>query len=228
MKKELKRKIIIIGLVIIGIIFVIFSNIFVISASKEYINAPINQNMDAILVLGCAVWEDKPSPMLKDRLDRAIELYNDGYAGKIIMSGDKTGADHSEVNTMKKYAIEHGVNSKDIFPDYYGLSTYDSIYRAANIYKVRNLIVVSQKYHLYRAVTIGRFQEMNIYGISSEGNNYIGQFSRELREILARTKDLIKCSYKPKATYYIGVEDINDSGDLSNDNYMIQYLLKKK
>ena len=213
-----------IGFLIFFILFFISLDIFVKSSSRYYIDVPIDQNMEAILVLGCAVWGDEPSPMLKDRLDKAIELYNNGYAGKIIMSGDKTGEDHSEVNTMKKYAIEHGVDSSHIYLDYYGVSTYDSIYRAQNVFEVSDVIVVTQPYHLYRAVYIGLFKGMNVYGVSSEGNNYSGQFKRDIREFLARPKDCIKCIINPKAKYSGELIDIEQSGDQTNDNYMNEFV----
>ena len=225
MKKKIKILFLLIGLSIIFLMFLIFSNSFIKAFTKDNIDSQINEKMDAILVLGCAVWGTEPSPMLKDRLDRAIELYNEGYAEKIIMSGDKTGDDHSEVNTMKKYAIDHGVDSTHIYLDYYGLSTYDSIYRAKHVFNVNNLIVVTQPYHLYRAVAIGLWQEMNIYGVSSEGNDYSGQFKRDVREFLARPKDMIKCLIMPEATYVEGTINLEESGDYTNDNSINEYLL---
>ena len=223
---KLKRIIIaLITLILIGVIIFIGLDVFVKYSAKNNIDVTIDKDMDAILVLGCAVWGDKPSPMLQDRLNKAIELYNDGYAKKIIMSGDKTGDDHSEVNTMKKYAIEHGVDSNHIYLDYYGVSTYDSIYRAKHIFKVNNVIVVTQPYHLYRAVYIGLSKDMNIYGISSLGNDYSGQFIRDVREFLARPKDFIKCIINPKAEQYEDSIEINESGNLTNDDYMNEYVL---
>lgn len=225
MKLKTKIIVILISLIIMIVVLFIGLDVFVKYSVKDNIDVPVNKNMDAILVLGCAVWGEKPSPMLQDRLDKAIELYNDGYSEKIIMSGDKTGDDHSEVNTMKKYAIEHGVDSNHIYLDYYGVSTYDSIYRAKHVFNVNNVIVVTQPYHLYRAVYIGLTKDMNIYGVSSLGNDYSGQFKRDVREFLARPKDCIKCVINPTAEYYEDSIEINENGDLTNDNYMNEYIL---
>ena len=113
-------------------------------------------NADCILVLGCGVRPDKtPSLMLADRLDKAIELYKSGACGKILMSGDHGGEYYDEVNVMKDYAVAAGVPSQDVFMDHAGFSTYDSMYRAGDVFQVEKAIVVSQRYHVYRAVYIG-------------------------------------------------------------------------
>ena len=157
------------------------------------------------------------SLMLKDRLDKAIELYKQGISEKIIVSGDHGREEYDEVNAMKKYLIENEIPSESIFMDHAGFSTYESLYRAGYIFKVEKLIVVTQEYHLYRAVYIGNKLGIETYGVPAEKTLYYGQTSREIREILARDKDFVKCIFKSKPTYLGESIPVSGNGDLTND-----------
>ena len=158
------------------------------------------QDADCILVLGCGVRPDgTPSLMLTDRLETGIALYRAGVAEKLLMSGDHGTEDYDEVNTMKRIAKESGVPSADIFMDHAGFSTYDSVYRAKNIFGAENIIIVSQKYHLYRALYISEKLDVKAAGVSANLNTYGGQLKRDIREIIARDKDFFKCIVKPEA-----------------------------
>lgn len=154
---------------------------------------------DCILILGAGVRNGKPTPMLRDRLLTGIALYENGAADKIIMSGDHGREDYDEVNVMRAFALERGVKSEDIFLDHAGFSTYDSVFRAKNIFGAENIVIVSQKYHLYRALYIAKKLDMSAAGVSADLNAYGGQFKRDIREIIARDKDFFKCIIKPKA-----------------------------
>ncbi len=218
------KKKILIGVFIcflLGIIMVFGINLFVKQSTKKQIltgeKASHLENVDCILILGAGVWKDKPSPMLKDRLEKGIELYKAGVAPKIIMSGDHGKESYDEVNLMKEYAIEKGVPSEDIFMDHAGFSTYDSIYRARDIFKVKKMIIVTQKFHLYRALYLSNKLGIEAYGVMAEPIKYSGQFYRELREILARDKDFIKAIVKPKPTYLGESIPVNGNGDETND-----------
>lgn len=201
-----------IGLLVLGI------NAFVVIKTKnKIVNVDDLNKSDAILVLGAGVWGDSPSPMLADRLDAAIEVYNTGIVNKIIMSGDHGRDDYDEVNIMKKHAIEKGVKSEDIFMDHAGFSTYDSIYRAKNIFKVDNLIIVTQNYHLYRSLYIASSLKINAVGIKANPRKYSGAMFREIREVLARDKDFIKCIIKPKSTYLGEEIPVSGNGNITND-----------
>lgn len=156
---------------------------------------------DCILILGAGVKNGKPTPMLRDRLLTGIKLYENGKAAKIIMSGDHGSAAYDEVNVMRLFAAERGVKEEDIFTDHAGFSTYDSIYRAKNIFEADNIIIVSQKYHLHRALYIAERLGVNAVGVSANLNLYGGQLKREIREILARDKDFFKCIIKPESEY---------------------------
>lgn len=176
------------------------------------------KDFDCIVVLGCKVnGENNPSDMLRDRLDRAIELYYLGCAPKIIMSGDHGRKGYDEVNTMKNYSIEKGIPSEDIFMDHAGFSTYESVYRAKEIFCAEKIIVVTQEYHIYRALYISQRLGVEAYGVSSDYHLYRGAFLNEIREILARNKDFFKVLFKPEPTYLGEKIPVSGDGNLTND-----------
>lgn len=218
MKKIFK---ILIVIAIISIILVLSINFYVIGIAKNKMIKDNDysslKNVDCILILGAGIWGDKPSPMLQDRLDEGIKLYKEGIASKIIMSGDHGREEYDEVNIMKEYAIEQGVPSEDIFMDHAGFSTYESIYRAKEIFDADNIVIVTQEYHLYRALYIADKLDINAYGINSDPRQYSGQLFREIREILARNKDFINCIIKPKPTYLGESIPVSGDGNVTND-----------
>lgn len=217
MKKIIKWGIL---MILILIIIVFGINFFVkFSTSKLIVdnNSKEFENIDCILVLGAGIWNNEPSPMLKDRLDVAIELYNNKKASKIIMSGDHTKENYDEVNAMKKYAIDKGVKSEDIFMDHAGISTYDSIYRAKNIFAADKIIIVTQKYHLYRSLYIAECLGIEAFGVEATPKKYSGDFAREIREILARDKDFVKSIFKPKSKYLGDTIPVSGNGNDTND-----------
>lgn len=221
MKKIFKILNILLIIVLISIIITIIINYYIINTSKKRIlkeedYSKLN-NIDCILILGAGIWGDKPSPMLQDRLDEGIKLYKKGLSSKIIMSGDHGKEEYDEVNVMKSYAIEKGVPSKDIFMDHAGFSTYESVYRSKEIFEVKKMIIVTQKYHLYRALYIADRLDINAYGVNSNPKKYSGQIFREVREIIARNKDFIYTIIKPKPTYLGESINVSGSGDITND-----------
>lgn len=211
------KKIIIVFLVLcIAMIFMISSiNSYICNTTKNQIDK-VMDNADCILVLGAGVRNNKPTPMLNDRLEEAISLYKEGKAPKIIMSGDHGRDDYDEVNVMKDFAMNKGVPSQDIFMDHAGFSTYESVYRAKEIFKAQKVIIVTQDYHLYRALFIANALDIEAVGASANLRNYPGQSARDLREIAARCKDFISCIFKPKPTYLGDPIPVNGDGDVTN------------
>ena len=170
MMKIIKRCLfILIGAFLIGVFVVLSINYYVkFSVNKRIVSVnEIREKSDAILVLGAGLRNGKPSPILKDRLDVAYELYVGGYSDKILVSGDHGSKYYDEVNVMKKYLVDKGVDSNHIFMDHAGFSTYDSVYRAKNIFLADNIIIVTQKYHLYRSLYIASKLDVNALGVSS-------------------------------------------------------------
>ena len=224
-EKSLKKKIfllkrIIITVFILGIaalLFVFGLNFLVVRSTEKQIIKDFTQEYDCILVLGAGVRNGSPRPMLQDRLDYAIDLYKNNVAPKLIMSGDHGRKDYDEVNIMKDYAIEKGVHSEDIFMDHAGFSTYESIYRARDIFKAEKMVIVTQEYHLFRALYISNRLGVEAVGYASDPRVYSGQLYRELREILARDKDVIYCIFKPKPTYLGEAIPVSGNGNNTND-----------
>ena len=219
---KIKNIIILFLVVILLMILAIFGiNIYIKSSTKKQIisesDATKLKDVDCIIVLGAAIWGDKPSPMLEDRLLTGIKLYNQNVSPKIIMSGDHGRKEYDEVNIMKKFAIDKGVPSEAIFLDHAGFSTYESIYRAKEIFQAKKIVIVTQKYHLYRALHIANSLGIEAYGVGSDPRQYSGAVGRETREILARNKDFIKCMFKPKPTYLGETIPVSGDGNITND-----------
>ena len=191
-------------IILITILFIIISiiNIIMISYSSNYIDKDVNYDeISYVLVLGAGIRNNYPSLMLKDRLDKAIEVYNDTKA-KLILSGDSIKSDeYDEVGKMKKYMLDNNIPIEDLILDEHGISTYDSIYRIKDMTKGKKIAIITQRYHLYRALYIASSLDINSYGIPAQGENYFGQEYREFREVLARNKDFVKCMIAPSSKY---------------------------
>ena len=161
--------------------------------------------------------------MLADRLDCAIRLYFAGAAPKLLMSGDHGSDDYDEVNVMKDYAIAAGVPSEDIFMDHAGFSTYESVYRARDVFEVQQPLIVTQHYHMYRALYIADALGLDASGVSADTRRYAGQSYRAAREVLARAKDFLQCITQPEPTFLGEAIPITGSGDRTNDrNFVIE------
>ena len=221
-KKVLKGGIIVIVVLAVIAIIALGINLFVrLSTKKQIIKEDQYSNLsdvDCIIILGAGIWGDKPSPMLEDRLQEGIKLYQNNVSDKIIMSGDHGKKEYDEVNIMKNYVIERGIPSENIFMDHAGFSTYESIYRAKEIFQAKKIVIVTQKYHLYRALYIANRLGIEAYGVGSDPRQYVGATNREIREILARDKDFIKCIFKPKPTYLGDTIPVSGNGDVTNDD----------
>lgn len=218
MKRILKYMII---FFIISALLILGINFYVILKNKNKI---LTENeikeitdIDCILILGAGVKDNKPTNILEDRLLQGISLYENKISTKIIMSGDHGRKEYDEVNIMKQYAIERGVNSEDIFMDHAGFSTYESIYRAKEIFQAKKIVIVTQEYHLYRALYIADELDIEAYGVTSNLRKYVGQEFREVREVIARNKDFFKSIIKPKPTYLGETIPVSGNGNITND-----------
>ncbi len=176
------------------------------------------EGADCILVLGAGVREDgTPSHMLEDRLLTGIALYEAGAAPKLLMSGDHGRAEYDEVNCMKDFAKAKGVPSEDIFMDHAGFSTYDSLCRAKEVFGAERVIIVSQKYHLYRALYVAESLGLEAVGVPADLRVYRGQSMREVRELLARAKDFVYTLVGAEPVVLGETISLSGSGDVTND-----------
>ena len=209
MKK--KTKIILITIMTIIVLSPLLINLYVIlnTTSNIIIKEEYQQlkDVDYIIVLGASVRRERPSPMLEDRLKKAIELYNINTQNKILVTGDHTKDDYDEVTIMKNYLLENNIPEEKIIMDPAGVSTYDSIFRVQKQLKAKKIIIVSQKYHLYRALYIANSLGIEAYGVPADDIKYKGATYREVREILARNKDFIKSIIKPTSYYQKGISE---------------------
>lgn len=202
---------------------VIAINIYIVYKEKERIITLAEAsklNADCIIVLGAGIRNDgTPTWMLEDRILVGEKLYKNSAAPKIIMSGDHGRKDYDEVNVMKNYAINKGIYSDDIFMDHAGFETYDSLYRAKEIFGAKKVIIVTQEYHLYRALYIADSLGLDAYGVSSDLRFYSKKMIYwKFREYLARVKSFGKCIYKPEPKYLGEQIDLKASGDVTNDS----------
>ncbi|MCL2811318.1 MAG: YdcF family protein [Clostridia bacterium] len=177
-----------------------------------------NLDVDCVLVLGAGLRRDgTPSHMLADRLKVGIGAYNAGAAPKLLMSGDHGRTAYNEVQAMKTFAMERNVPSPDIFMDHAGFSTYESMYRARDIFQAESLLIVTQRYHLYRAIYNAERMGLEAYGVPSCLRPYTHQFQFDVREYLARVKDFIFGIVQPHPTYLGEAIPVWGNGDVTND-----------
>lgn len=143
---------------------------------------------DYIMVLGAGIEPDgSPSPVLKERLDTAIKLYQHQNAKQIIVSGGMDEA-QSEISAMYNYLIENDIPAENVLCDTLGVDTFASINNLSQVYHAKSAIIVSQRFHLYRAVFIAKHFDLEVYGCPSSEED-ISDHDLLYREFLARVKD---------------------------------------
>ena len=213
-------------LLLLALIFAqvpILINTYMYEFSSRYfltVEEASKENFDCVLVLGAGVWGDGPSHLLEERLNKGVEVYNTGCTNRILMTGDHGREEYDEVNVMKNFAIEKGAVAEEVFMDHAGFSTYESMYRAKEVFQVKKVVIVTQKYHLYRAVYNARKLGIDAYGVAADGQYNFSLPVRtynNFRESLARCKDFIWCIIKPEPTYLGEAIPISSSGVLTDD-----------
>ena len=171
----------------------------------------LNDDYDAILILGCRVNGNSPSLMLARRLDKGIDVYNKLHT-KVLLTGDHGNNDYDEVNVMRDYIIDN-VESKDIFLDHAGFNTYDSLYRAKYIFEAKRIVIVTQEYHMYRALFLANQLDLDAVGVVADDIPQKGiMLKNEIREIFSRDKNFIKGIFKPKGKYLGEIIPLNQDG----------------
>lgn len=192
-------------IILIILTFTVYSNYSVYKAAQEGTHTvDAAPQAEAAVVLGARVFRSGAlSQVLADRMDTGIELYQKGKVRKLLLTGDHGQTSYDEVNAMRRYAMARGVSDEDIFMDHAGFSTYDSMYRARDVFKVKKAVIVTQEFHLSRAMYIARAVGIEASGVIADKREYIGMNYVYLRETLARTKAVAQVivSMKPK---YLG------------------------
>ncbi len=219
------KKIIISSIIIAGIIstLVINKRVEVLSNKFIYQSSSAIPAKQAALILGARVWENgQLSAMLADRVLTGAELYKAGKVKKILISGDHGRVSYDEVNSMRNYLLEKGVPKRDIFMDHAGFDTYDSLYRARDVFHVKNIIIVTQKFHLPRAIYIAKKLGIDAVGLEADRRQYVygATIKASIREILARVKAFNEIEILRSKPKYLGkVIPVEGDGRQTEDAY---------
>lgn len=212
MKKKIT--ILLVLIIILVALMTLFINLHMINSTSDQIVDiySLKSDYDAIVVLGCKVDENGPSLMLARRLDKGSEVYNK-LNTKIILTGDHGKNEYDEVNTMRDYLLDYNVDSKDIFLDHAGFNTYDSIYRAKYIFEAKKVVIITQKYHMYRALYIANSLGLEAVGVVADDiPQKTIMLKNEIREILSRDKNFFISIFKPKSKYLGETIPLNQDG----------------
>jgi SanA protein len=207
------------------LLFFLGASIFILSfhvenSMKKYITTPENApHAHTAIVLGAYVDPDGAlSGMLEDRVLTAVELYNAGKVKKLLMTGDHGEVSYDEVNNMRLYAEKKGVPPEDVFMDHAGFKTYESMYRADKVFHVKSALVVTQRFHLSRAVFLARARGIDARGVIADKARYWRVEYNEMREIPARAKDFIQIYVtRPLPTFLGPVISIEGDGRATHD-----------
>lgn len=199
-----KIKLIIISILIVILIILTVLNVYVYILGKKYIATSIDKlsHAQVAIILGAAVsTKGIPSSVLEDRIVTAISLYKQGKVSKILMSGGNPSVTNNEVDPVRKILIVQGIPSEDIFLDHAGFDTYSSMYRAKAIFNISSAIIVTQEFHLPRAVYTARSLGIDAYGLAADRGKY--SIKNYLRELLSRPNAFISV-FLHKLPKYLG------------------------
>ena len=204
-KKKIKRlTVIALGLLVTCIVLVIGLSRHIKDTTHTLLFSSIDEVPSCYtgIVLGASVHSDgQLSTVLRDRVETAYQLYATGKVKRLLLSGDNGSKNYNEPSAMKRYLIKKGVPAEHIFLDYAGFDTYDSVYRAQAIFQVRSAIIVTQDFHLPRALYIAQRLGLNYYGLTSDLHRYGHENSNKNRELLANVKAYIELAYHKEPTY---------------------------
>ena len=179
--------------------YILGVNFYVILSQKKNIlstqEAARLDKVDYVLVLGCGVKEDgEPSHMLYERLKKGAEVFNMQNGALLLLTGDNSGESYNELAAMKKVSLENGVKEENLAIDDYGFSTYESLNNAKTKFGAKKIIIITQPYHMYRALYIANKLGIEAYGVTAYLPFYPRQILWSLREVLARNKDFLLCA----------------------------------
>ena len=181
---------------IVVLVISLIANAIVIFSTNSRVKSydEFDGHYDYIIVLGCGIVDNSiPTDLMVDRLDMAIRLYESGAAPKILLSGDHRVDDYNEVAVMRNYMLDYGILDEDIICDDLGLSTGETMQRAAELFDVHSAVIVTQKYHLNRALYLASNYGIESEGVIATGHTFVAQPYYSGREFLARVKDFFFC-----------------------------------
>jgi len=174
------------------VIAIFLVNVVIYVESKPYIYKNIEDvgETQVALIPGAAILKNGGvSPIFRDRVDKAIELYKTQKVSKILVSGDNSTVAHNEVNPVRNYLLEKGIPDEDIFLDHAGFDTYSTMYRARDVFEVGSIVISTQSFHLPRSIFIAHMLGLEAYGVSADSGNIL--FKNYIREIFANEKAVL-------------------------------------
>jgi SanA protein len=197
-----KRRIIFWPLLVVGLALVLLAlgvlvpNLMITQGAKSHIVQTVEEapHAQCAIILGARIHDDgTPYPMLADRLETGIKLYQAGKVDKLLLSGDNSKpAPYKEVDVMLQYVLERGIPEEDIFTDYAGYNTYESMYRALQVFQVETMLIPTQDFHLSRSVYIAGHLGLDATGVVADIQPYLDEGQNAAREILARVKAVLQ------------------------------------
>ncbi|MFH6996086.1 vancomycin high temperature exclusion protein [Flavobacterium sp. FlaQc-48] len=207
-------------LAIIGLVAIVSVNYYVKSSTKKHIYYSIKKfpKNDVGIIFGAGINGDQPSKYLKDRLDAGISLYKANRINKILLSGDNGRDEYDELTVMKTYCFNHGVDTTKIFIDYAGFDTYSTMYRAKHIFKIKKATLISQEYHLNRAIYIGQKLGIKSVGYSANSGEYRGYKYVTFREYISVFKALFDVLRNREPRFLGNPIDINGVSNYSKED----------
>jgi SanA protein len=225
LKLSRKRKLIValltkvVGLLVVTL-FTGLINLLILTstANFRFETKSVLPHKQTVMILGAKVHDGgRLSDMLRDRTETAFEVYESGKAQKILVSGDHGRKSYDEVNAIKDYLLEKGVPKEDLFLDHAGFDTYDSMYRAREIFQIESLIISTQEFHLARSVYIARELDLDAVGIKADKQDYYGHDRAKVREVLARVKSFMDVLLHSKPKFLGDAIPITGDSSLSWD-----------
>ncbi len=210
------------------LVFVLIIGVLSVLALQFHVNRStrdlMHSNIDSIkpvytgIVLGASVRPDKSlSPILQDRVDAALNAFEAGKFQRFLLSGDHGSRNYDEVNAMKDYLNQKGVADSVIFLDHAGFDTYDSMFRAKEVFEVDDAVIFTQKFHLPRALYLANNLGLEAQGFESDMREYSANSSLKRREWLANIKAWIELNIEKQPTYSGDIISIKGSSAESHD-----------
>ncbi|MEU8628908.1 ElyC/SanA/YdcF family protein [Streptomyces sp. NPDC048669] len=149
------------------------------------------------VVFGAGLWDGKPSPYLANRLRAAAELYRDKKVKVVLVTGDNSRVEYDEPDAMRTFLVEHGVPDSRIVSDFAGFDTWDSCVRARKIFGVERAVLVTQGFHIRRAIALCRAAGIDAYGVGVDARHDATWYYGGTRELAASGKAALEALFKP-------------------------------
>ncbi|WP_335937003.1 SanA/YdcF family protein [Streptomyces sp. PTD5-9] len=156
---------------------------------------------EVAVVFGAGLWHGRPTPYLAHRLDAAVELYRAGKVKAVLVTGDNGSEEYDEPDAMRTYLKAHGVPDQRIVSDFAGFDTWDSCVRAKKIFGVDRAVLVTQGFHIRRAITLCRSAGIDAYGVGVDAVHDTTWYYGGAREVFAAGKAALEAAFKPEPRF---------------------------